>query len=96
MVRNSFLFSLFVLFWLVGFSNAVNLSDGLDGLATGLSIIAYATYAWIAYQERNWVIVVFTLSVIGGLVGFFIFNHKPTIQNTISTFHSDQPSISKW
>lgn len=27
--------------------------------------------------ERNWVIVVFTLSVIGGLVGFFIFNHKP-------------------
>ena len=66
-----------VLFWLVGFSNAVNLSDGLDGLATGLSIIAYATYAWIAYQERNWVIVVFTLSVIGGLVGFFIFNHKP-------------------
>lgn len=77
MVRNSFLFSLFVLFWLVGFSNAVNLSDGLDGLATGLSIIAYATYAWIAYQERNWVIVVFTLSVIGGLVGFFIFNHKP-------------------
>lgn len=77
MVRNSFLFSLFVLFWLVGFSNAVNLSDGLDGLATGLSIIAYATYAWIAYQERNWVIVAFTLSVIGGLVGFFIFNHKP-------------------
>lgn len=68
---------MFVLFWLVGFSNAVNLSDGLDGLATGLSIIAYATYAWIAYQEKNWVIVVFTLSVIGGLVGFFIFNHKP-------------------
>ncbi len=77
MIKNSFLFSLFVLFWLVGFSNAVNLSDGLDGLATGLSIIAYATYAWIAYQERNWVIVAFTLSVIGGLVGFFIFNHKP-------------------
>lgn len=77
MVQNVFIFSVFVLFWLVGFSNAVNLSDGLDGLATGLSIIAYGTYAYMAYKQNNIIILIFTLSVIGGLVAFLIFNHKP-------------------
>lgn len=76
-VNSGILFSLFVLFWLVGFSNAVNLSDGLDGLATGLSIIAYATYGYLAYKQKNWAVLIFVATVIGGLVGFFIFNHKP-------------------
>lgn len=76
-VTSAVLFCLFVLFWLVGFSNAVNLSDGLDGLATGLSVIAYGTYAYMAYKQQNWAVLIFTMTVIGGLVGFFIFNHKP-------------------
>ncbi|MBP2057808.1 phospho-N-acetylmuramoyl-pentapeptide-transferase [Lactobacillus colini] len=76
-VTSVVLFCLFILFWLVGFSNAVNLSDGLDGLATGLSIIAYGTYAYMAYRQDNWAVVIFTMAVIGGLVGFLIFNHKP-------------------
>lgn len=76
-VTSAILFSLFVLFWLVGFSNAVNLSDGLDGLATGLSIIAYGTYAYIAYKQQNIAVMIFTMAIIGGLAGFLIFNHKP-------------------
>lgn len=76
-VKSGILFIAFVLFWLVGFSNAVNLSDGLDGLATGLSIIAYATYAFMAYQQHAWAVLIFTCSVIGGLVAFIIYNHKP-------------------
>lgn len=76
-VSNVFLFAFFMIFWLVGFSNAVNLSDGLDGLATGLSIIAYATYAYLAYQDHNFAVLVVALSVIGGLMAFFVFNHKP-------------------
>ena len=71
------LFTVFIIFWLVVFSNAVNLSDGLDGLATGLSIIAYGTYAYMAFKQKNTAILVFCLSVIGGLIAFFIFNHKP-------------------
>ncbi|RMC50604.1 phospho-N-acetylmuramoyl-pentapeptide-transferase [Lactobacillus sp. ESL0225] len=70
-------FTAFVIFWLVGFSNAVNLSDGLDGLATGLSIIAYATYAYIALKQKNFSILIFCMSIIGGLISFFVFNHKP-------------------
>lgn len=76
-VNSIVLFTLFVIFWLVGFSNAVNLSDGLDGLATGLSIVAYGTYAYIANQQNNIPILIFCMSVIGGLVAFLVFNHKP-------------------
>ena len=76
-VNNLAIFVLFLIFWLVGYSNAVNLSDGLDGLATGLSIIAYGTYSYIAYQEHNQAVLLFCMSVIGGLITFFIFNHKP-------------------
>ena len=76
-VNSAILFTIFVIFWLVGFSNAVNLSDGLDGLATGLSIIAYATYSYIALKQKNFGILIFCMSVIGGLISFFIFNHKP-------------------
>ncbi|ERJ42747.1 hypothetical protein N581_04290 [Lactobacillus jensenii MD IIE-70(2)] len=53
------IFVLFTIFWLVGFSNAVNLSDGLDGLASGLSIISFATYAYLAFKQENLAILVF-------------------------------------
>ena len=76
-VTSVVLFTIFIIFWLVGFSNAVNLSDGLDGLETGLSIVAYGTYAYIAYKQNNLAILVFCMSIIGGLISFFIFNHKP-------------------
>lgn len=76
-VNSIILFAVFIIFWLVGFSNAVNLSDGLDGLATGLSIIAYGTYAYMAWKQNNMPVLIFAFSVIGGLVGFLIFNHKP-------------------
>ena len=76
-VNSTILFTIFVIFWLVGFSNAVNLSDGLDGLATGLSIIAYATYSYIALKQKNFGVLIFCMSVIGGLISFFVFNHKP-------------------
>ncbi|WEV71518.1 phospho-N-acetylmuramoyl-pentapeptide-transferase [Lactobacillus sp. ESL0785] len=76
-ISSVILFTLFVIFWLVGFSNAVNLSDGLDGLATGLAIVAYGTYAYLALKQNNFAILIFCMSVIGGLISFFIFNHKP-------------------
>lgn len=76
-VSNAVIFTIFVIFWLVGFSNAVNLSDGIDGLATGLAIIAYGTYAYLALRQKNFAILVFCMSVIGGLISFLFFNHKP-------------------
>ena len=68
---------LFIVFWLVGFTNAVNLTDGLDGLVAGLGIISFAAYGIIAMMHRQNEVGVFCFAVVGGLLGFFIYNHKP-------------------
>nr|WP_229717889.1 phospho-N-acetylmuramoyl-pentapeptide-transferase [Ligilactobacillus salitolerans] len=70
-------YSLFVLIWLIGFSNAVNLTDGIDGLVAGQSIIAFGAYAIVAYLQAQYDVLLFCLAVIGALCGFFLFNRKP-------------------
>lgn len=67
----------FALFWLVGFSNAVNLTDGIDGLASILVVISLSAYGVIAYMQNQLDILLVILAMIGGLLGFFVFNHKP-------------------
>jgi phospho-N-acetylmuramoyl-pentapeptide-transferase len=73
----SYLYGIFAVFWMVGFSNATNLTDGIDGLLATTGTIAYAAYAYIAYTQEAWGVLTFAVSVIGGLLGFFIFNRKP-------------------
>lgn len=73
----SYLYLLFVIFWQTGFSNAVNLTDGLDGLATSVTIITTSTFALLAYKENNFPVLVFCLSIVGALLGFLLFNKKP-------------------
>ncbi|WP_420542915.1 phospho-N-acetylmuramoyl-pentapeptide-transferase [Schleiferilactobacillus perolens] len=77
LVTSAVFFCLFCVFWLVGFSNAVNLTDGLDGLVAGLGIISFGVYAWIAWQEQRMDVLLVTLAVVGSLAAFLIFNHKP-------------------
>lgn len=76
-ISSSWFFSLFVIVWLVGFSNAVNLADGIDGLVAGLAIVSFATYTIIAFRQNQIDVAIFGLTIIGGLIGFLIFNHKP-------------------
>lgn len=68
---------LFALFWLVGFSNAVNLTDGIDGLASISVVISLSAYGVIAYVQNQFDILLVILAMIGALLGFFVFNHKP-------------------
>ena len=74
-------YGLFIIFWIVGFSNAVNLTDGLDGLVSGLSIISFIAYLIIALVNLNQPgypeIALFCLAMIGTMIGFFPYNHKP-------------------
>ena len=66
-----------LLFLVSRFSNAVNLTDGIDGLVAGLGTISFGTYAIIAWKQQQFDVVIICLSVIGGLIGFFPYNRKP-------------------
>ncbi|AFG38168.1 phospho-N-acetylmuramoyl-pentapeptide-transferase [Spirochaeta africana] len=82
----------FGIFWLVGFSNAVNLTDGLDGLATGLVILValtfglfayvagrvdFSQYLQIPYVQGAGELAILCMAVVGACVGFLWFNGHP-------------------
>ena len=71
------LYGLAILFILVGASNAVNLTDGLDGLAGGLSAIAFVAYALISLSVGFEDIGLFSLILMGSLMGFLVYNTNP-------------------
>jgi UDP-GlcNAc:undecaprenyl-phosphate/decaprenyl-phosphate GlcNAc-1-phosphate transferase len=64
-------------FCMVGVMNAVNMSDGLDGLATGIGIIAGLFLAAVAYDHQAWEWSAIGLILLGVLFGFLRFNHYP-------------------
>ena len=74
-------YGVFILFLLVGSSNAVNLTDGLDGLAGGLSAISFLAFGliswgsyWIqGYQDMG----IFCFVLVGSLIGFLVYNTNP-------------------
>ena len=74
-------FGLFIFLLLVGMTNAVNISDGLDGLAGGLSAIAFLAYGIIAWNctwlEGSQEIAIFSFILVGALIGFLMFNSHP-------------------
>lgn len=73
----SFAYVIFIIFWQVGFSNAVNLTDGLDGLATGLSIIGFAIYAIMSFILDSSAIGTFCVIMVFALIGFLPYNLNP-------------------
>ena len=58
-------------------SNAVNLTDGLDGLATGLSMIATSVFVIFAIMNKNYEIAIYAMITVGALLGFMYFNYHP-------------------
>ncbi len=71
------LFSVFLLLVIVGSTNAVNLADGLDGLAAGAGGIALLTYTAIAFLERQYDVALICGAMVGALIGFLWFNAHP-------------------
>lgn len=64
-------------FAVVATSNAVNITDGLDGLSGGLSMIAYASFGVIALLQGNYLLFGFCLTVVGWLLSYVWFNVPP-------------------
>ncbi len=68
---------LFIFLVISASSNSVNLTDGLDGLAAGTSVIALGAFAVIAWQAGLPEITVFSAALAGGCLGFLVYNRYP-------------------
>ncbi len=75
------LYGAFLLFVLVGASNSVNITDGLDGLAGGLAAIAFFAFGIISWGSTwtvgNEDLAIFCFVIVGSLVGFLVYNCYP-------------------
>ncbi|ANB57354.1 phospho-N-acetylmuramoyl-pentapeptide-transferase [Anoxybacillus sp. B7M1] len=67
----------FLVFMLVAGSNAVNLTDGLDGLLSGTAAIAFGAYAVLAWNQQQYDVAIFSVAVVGAVLGFLVFNAHP-------------------
>ncbi len=66
-----------LVFSFVGFINAMNLIDGLDGLAASIGIIIISSFAYMGYKYEDGFLFFTSLSYVCALIGFFILNWKP-------------------
>lgn len=78
-IMSEWLYFAFLIFVIVATVNAVNLTDGVDGLATGTSIPVFLFYAVVAFVwgEKYLSLGIFAAGMLGGLVGFLIYNFNP-------------------
>jgi len=76
-IEMKWLYGIFILFILVGSSNAVNLTDGLDGLAGGLSAISFVAFSLISLMVGYSDMGIFSLILTGSILGFVFFNAHP-------------------
>lgn len=67
----------FTLCWIIGITNAVNLIDGLDGLAGGICAIACGAMACLSIIQGNTILATLMLATFGALTGFLLFNFHP-------------------
>ena len=67
----------FVAFMMAAYSNAINLTDGMDGLASGTTIIAFIPLLFFALQKNELSLFVFLMAVVGGLFAFLVYNYNP-------------------
>ena len=65
------------LLWLVAVTNVLNIIDGLDGLAAGMTSIAALPMLFIALQREQWAVALLAAALIGSTLGFLRYNFNP-------------------
>ena len=71
------LLSTIYLFFILGVTNAINLADGLDGLAGGEALLSFSIIGLLAYESNNFVVLTIVLAIMGAVFGFLRFNTYP-------------------
>ncbi len=62
---------------IIGVTNAINLSDGLDGLAGGICLLIFISLAFFGYRFENMTVLVLSIAMVGAVFGFLRFNTYP-------------------
>ena len=74
----NFIAYLFLLFAVVGFINAMNLIDGLDGLSSGIAIVVLVAFTYLGIKYNDYFLINISLILIFSLLGFLFFNWYPS------------------
>ena len=69
----------FVMFYIIGWSNSVNITDGLDGLASYLALSIFVGMFIIGKIEKNELLVISSLCMFFSVLGFLVFNFHPAL-----------------
>ena len=85
---NWILYLIFAAFVIVGCVNAVNLTDGIDGLACSVTFVVAAFFVSVAALWKYTTLGIFSSALLGGLAAFFVYNHHPA-----KTFMGDTGSL---
>lgn len=83
-----YLFIPFIIVYFVGVTNAVNLTDGLDGLATSITLLVMTFLALVSFAWKNYELTIFCGVMAGALLGFLRYNCFPA-----SVFMGDTGSL---
>lgn len=76
-IETGIFYYIFVILLLMGTTNAVNLTDGLDGLAAGLMAIVSGAYVFVAWRCGQTSTALFAAALAGSCLGFLRYNHHP-------------------
>ena len=76
-VELGIVYYVFAILTIVGMVNSVNLTDGLDGLASSITFVVAGFFAVVAFTLMNTSLAVFSALIVGAMIGFLIFNRHP-------------------
>ena len=76
-VELGILYYVFAILTIVGMVNSVNLTDGLDGLASSITFVVACFFSVVAFTLLNTSLAIFSALIVGAMVGFLIFNRHP-------------------
>mgnify|MGYP002546305216 CR=1 FL=1 len=85
---NWIVYLVFAAFVIVGCVNAVNLTDGIDGLATGVTLPVMLFFTFVSMTAKQWGLATFPATLVGALGGFLFYNFYPA-----KTFMGDTGSL---
>jgi len=67
----------FIVIFYAAVTNAVNLTDGIDGLATSVTVIVLTFFGIVGFRTENYEVAIFSIALVGALLGFLKFNAFP-------------------